>query len=115
MLWARRGLSWTQKHFTLYPSSASVAAADAPANPLPTTMMSNLRLLAGLTSLRSNLCLSHFCASGPEGILPSRFMLRAIDENLGASEGRVRLGSGSRRGQPCRRRPGVDLLLAIPQ
>src|SRR5436309_14274512 len=34
-------------------------------------MMSNFRLLAGLTSLRSNLCLSHFCASGPEGVLES--------------------------------------------
>src|SRR5204863_5180575 len=33
--------------------------------------MSNFRLLAGLTSLRSNLCLSHFCASGPEGVLES--------------------------------------------
>src|SRR6266511_1756789 len=28
MLCARRGLSWKQKHLTLYPSSASVAAAE---------------------------------------------------------------------------------------
>src|SRR5437016_14345296 len=38
-------------------------------------MTSNFRLLAGLTSLDSNLWLSHFCASGPAGILASRLML----------------------------------------
>src|SRR5690349_12902340 len=43
------------------------AAAEAPASPLPTTMTSNFRLFAGLTSFKSNLCLSHFCATGPEG------------------------------------------------
>src|SRR5262245_40097455 len=31
--------------------------------------MSNLRLFAGLISFRSNLCLSHFWARGPAGIL----------------------------------------------
>src|SRR5437764_14705745 len=41
-------------------------------------MMSNFRLLAGLTSFRSNRCLSHFCANGPEGIFASSF----IRENL---------------------------------
>src|SRR5512140_1124149 len=56
-------------HLTLYPSSPSDAAAEAPARPAPTTMMSNLRLLLGLTSLYSNLALLHFPGSGPEGIL----------------------------------------------
>ena len=37
-------------------------------------MTSNLRLLAGLTSFMSNLCWSHFCASGPAGILASSFI-----------------------------------------
>src|SRR5581483_9141320 len=38
-------------------------------------MTSNFRLFAGLTSFRSNLCLSHFCAIGPDGILESRAIL----------------------------------------
>src|SRR5688572_10325887 len=67
MLCARRGESWKQKHFTLYPSSASVAAADPPASPEPTTMMLYLRLLAGLTSFRSNRCLSQRVSIGPVG------------------------------------------------
>ena len=50
MLWARRGESWIQKMSTLKPKAPKEAAAEAPANPVPTTMMSNLRLLAGLTS-----------------------------------------------------------------
>src|SRR5882724_7041170 len=74
-LCARRGLSWMQNDFTLYPSSASEAAAEAPANPVPTTMISYFRLLDGLTSLMLALCLSHFCGRGPEGILASSFML----------------------------------------
>src|SRR5512136_1860645 len=51
-----------------------LAAALAPAKPVPTTMTSNLRLLAGLTSFISNRCRSHFWASGPPGILASSFM-----------------------------------------
>src|SRR5580658_3143049 len=60
---------------TLYPSSARDAAADAPASPVPTTMISYLRLLDGLTSLIAVLCLSHFWGSGPGGILASSCML----------------------------------------
>ena len=37
----------------------------------PTTMIVNLRLLAGLTSFISNLCRSHFCAIGPAGMRAS--------------------------------------------
>src|SRR5262249_40656735 len=55
--------------------SASVAAADAPASPLPTTITSNFRLFAGLTNFKSKRCLSHFCAIGPEGIFPSSCIL----------------------------------------
>src|SRR5688572_4938130 len=47
-----------------------VAAAAAPARPVPTTMMVNLRLLAGLTSFMSNLCFSHFSSIGPDGTRP---------------------------------------------
>src|SRR5207249_4621928 len=42
-----------------------------PASPLPTTMMSNFRLLLGLTSLDSTRCFSHFFSSGPEGVFES--------------------------------------------
>src|ERR687890_1045060 len=48
-LCARRGLSWNQKFLTLYPASPSVAAAEPPARPVPTTMTVSLRRLAGLT------------------------------------------------------------------
>jgi hypothetical protein len=54
MLCARRGLSWMQKLLTLYPSSPSDEAADAPASPVPTTITVNLRRFAGLTSFDSN-------------------------------------------------------------
>src|SRR3954451_21780341 len=49
-LCARRGLSWSQKDLTLYPASPSVAAAEPPARPVPTTMIVILRRFAGLTS-----------------------------------------------------------------
>ena len=48
-----------------------MAAADAPARPVPTTMILNLRLLFGLTSFASAMNLSHFSASGPSGTLAS--------------------------------------------
>src|SRR5690606_39915416 len=48
--------------------SASVAAAAPPASPVPTTMMSYFRLLAGFTSLSSKRCFVHFSSIGPLGI-----------------------------------------------
>src|SRR5215210_1822783 len=48
-LCARRGLSWYQNELTLYPASPSVAAAEPPARPVPTTMIVILRRLAGFT------------------------------------------------------------------
>src|SRR5918998_4036278 len=48
-LCARRGLSWYQNDLTLYPASPSVAAAEPPARPVPTTMIVIFRRLAGLT------------------------------------------------------------------
>src|SRR5258708_20556962 len=69
------GESWKVMTFTRYPSSPSVAAADAPARPVPTTMISNRRLFAGFTSLMSNRWLSHFCSIGPSGIFESSFMI----------------------------------------
>src|SRR6185312_7730892 len=66
---ARRGLSWKTKFFTAYPSSASVAAAEEPARPAPTTMTSYLRLFAGLTRRMPALWLRHLSASGPGGVL----------------------------------------------
>ena len=44
------GLSWKQNDLILYPISAKDAAADAPANPVPITMISNFCLFAGLTN-----------------------------------------------------------------
>src|SRR5437016_10422651 len=64
---ARRGESWKQKHETAYPSSASDAAADAPASPEPTTMTWCLTLFAGLTSRISARWRSHLSASAPAG------------------------------------------------
>ncbi len=49
-----------------------MAAAEAPASPEPTMMISYLRRLAGLTSRVENRCRSHFSASGPGGTLASR-------------------------------------------
>ena len=54
-----------------------MAAADAPASPLPTTMISYLRLLAGFTSFISNLALSQAFSMGPLGMLGSRFIYEA--------------------------------------
>src|SRR4051812_24803254 len=51
--------------------SARDEAAEEPARPAPTTITSYFRLLAGLTSLMSTLCLRHLSASGPAGILES--------------------------------------------
>ena len=55
----------------IYPLDAAPAAALAPARPDPTTRTWNFRLFAGLTSLTSNLWLSHFSAIGPSGIRES--------------------------------------------
>ena len=73
------------------------ATAEAPARPVPTTMISNLRLLAGLTSFNSNRCLSHF---------PSRAVSDAIVRRLsdGAAEARA-AADRSDAGRPDRRRP----------
>ena len=49
------------------------AAADAPANPEPTTITSKLLLFAGLTRATEDLYFSHFCSNGPSGILLSSF------------------------------------------
>src|SRR5579883_51574 len=67
MLCARRGESWYVMHTTRYPSSLRVAAADAPARPVPTTITVYFRLFAGLTNRMSNLCRSHLSSSGPGG------------------------------------------------
>ena len=77
MLCARRGESWKQKHETWYPSSLNVAAAEAPANPDPTTRMWCFRLLAGLTSFISCRYFDHLKATGPEGVFASSVMLIA--------------------------------------
>jgi hypothetical protein len=53
-----------------------LAAAEAPASPLPTTITVNFRLFAGFTSLRSNWWRSHFSASGPSGTFAFSFLKR---------------------------------------
>ena len=50
-------------------AAAKEAAAEAPANPVPTTMILYFLLFAGLTRFRLNLCFVHFSASGPPGVL----------------------------------------------
>jgi hypothetical protein len=49
----------------------SDAAADAPARPEPTTMISNRRLLFGFTSFMSKRWWSQRLSIGPEGIFGS--------------------------------------------
>ena len=68
---ARRGESWKQNTFTLYPSSASDAAADDPANPEPTTITSIFLLLAGFTKGTEERNFVHFSSSFPSGIFES--------------------------------------------
>ena len=58
-----------QNIFTLNPNAPNEAAADAPANPVPTTITSNFLLLAGFTNFWSALYFVHFSLSGPCGIL----------------------------------------------
>src|SRR5262245_5585762 len=67
MLCARRGVSWIVVTMTLKPISASDAAADAPARPLPTTITVYLRRLLGAMSLISLLHFVHLSAIGPSG------------------------------------------------
>src|SRR5580704_13929016 len=86
ILCARRGESWKQKHLTPYPSSPKVAAAEAPARPLPTTIISNFGRLFGATNFDSPRCLSHFLSSGPEGTFESRVV--AIELPYNAEEDR---------------------------
>ena len=61
--------------------SAREAAAEAPASPLPTTKISNFRLLFGLTSLDSLRCFRHFDSSGPDGTLELRVVSIALFED----------------------------------
>ena len=68
---ARRGESWKQKTFTLYPNSASEAAAEAPARPEPTTITSKFLLFAGFTNGTEERNLVHFCSNVPSGIFAS--------------------------------------------
>src|SRR3954462_10128232 len=63
-LCARRGLSWYQKDLIRWPSSPSVAAAEAPARPVPTMITDSRRRLAGLTSLPRNLRSAHRSGRG---------------------------------------------------
>src|SRR5690348_3654440 len=102
ILCARRGESWKQKHFTLYLSSPKVAAAEAPARPLPTTITSNFDRLFGATNFDSPRCLSHFLSSGPEGTFESR----VIDIGLPDNAEKDRSGY---RNVACENQPGQGL------
>ena len=72
---ARRGESWKQNAFTLYPISANEAAAEEPARPVPTTMISSNLLFAGDTNGISPLCLVHLSAIAPAGTLESNAII----------------------------------------
>src|ERR687894_122860 len=100
MLCARRGESWKKKHLTLYPSSLIVAAADAPARPLPTMSTVYFRLFAGFTSFISKRCLSHFSAIGPEGTLASRDLIARPPRTRRLVSRRSRARSGLRARRP---------------
>ena len=67
------GESWKQKALTLYPSSARVAAAEPPAKPVPTTIISMSLLFAGLTKLILFLWFVHLSSIGPSGIFEFKF------------------------------------------
>ena len=71
------GESWKQKAFTLYPISPSDAAADDPAKPVPTTMISIFGLLLGATNFKWFLWLVHLSEICPSGILESNFIVVA--------------------------------------
>src|ERR1044072_7711186 len=105
MEWARRGLSWKQKACTLQPSSASVAAAEPPASPVPTMMMLYFRLLAGFTSFISNLCLSHRFSIGPAGTLPSSSIRSHLSRT---GHGGLRADQVRHRGDRNRKMPDGD-------
>ena len=51
-----------------------LAAAEAPARPVPTTMIEYFRLFAALTSFRLKRWVFHFCSIGPDGIFASSVM-----------------------------------------
>ena len=57
-----------QNILTLYPNSPREAAAEAPARPVPTTIISSFLLLLGLTRLISDFLRVHFSDKGPSGI-----------------------------------------------
>src|SRR5690349_13090724 len=99
MEWARRGESWKVKALTLYPSWAREAAAAAPARPVPTTMMSNFRLLFGFTTFMANLWFCQRVSIGPVGDFESSVMsLMAAPGGGGAR----RLGGGGACGRGSR-------------
>ena len=56
------------------PISAKVAAAEEPASPEPTTMISILLLFAGLTRDTDDLYFDHLSPNGPSGILASKLI-----------------------------------------
>jgi len=68
---------WPARGRYLMVDPYAAAAAEAPASPEPTTMMVYFRLFAGLTSLISERCRSHFCSSGPPGVFARSSMISA--------------------------------------
>src|SRR6266699_6443921 len=102
---ARRGESWKQKQETWYPSSASDAAAEAPASPEPTTRTWYLGLLAGATSRISDRWRVHLVSSAPLGTLARRSTVIAVHRPARPREWRC---SPPRSPPPRQRRaPGV--------
>ncbi len=57
---------------------AHEAAAAPPPRPVPMTIMSNFRLLAGLTTLMAALWALHLLSSAPAGTFESNFIVVAI-------------------------------------
>ena len=55
-----------------------VAAAEAPASPVPTMMTDSLRRLAGLTSAASKVRVVHLSLMGPGGALVSAIVSPSV-------------------------------------
>ena len=78
------------------------AAAEAPASPVPTTMTVYFRLLAGLTTLMSNLWRSQAVSMGPEGALLFSVVVIALSSAQDAGQ------DGDGNGAVAQRDAGTD-------
>src|SRR5262249_59484482 len=103
---ARRGESWKQNWMTWYPCSASVAPADPPASPVPTTMIRWRRRFAGLTSEAPSRRASHRSAIGPAGAAASAIGAPTVWFSISAPSSWSSAGSSDQPGHDADRYRG---------